>query len=91
MNYIFFNLSINLLSHNFMNNQECVHLALCSSLLFVATVISNQIYTFFREALIKGDGNRAIGINVKLNCLSIIKGNSVHMIVHEIVRQKINT
>jgi hypothetical protein len=28
---------------------------------------------------------------MKLNCLSIIKGNNVHMIVLEIVRQKINT
>jgi hypothetical protein len=56
----------------------------------VATVISNQIYTLFREALIKGDGNRAIEINVKLNCLSIIKGTSGHMIVLEIVRQKVN-
>jgi len=58
---------------------------------YCGSVISNQIYTFFREALIKGDGNRAIEINVKLNCLSIIKGNSVHMIVLEIVRQKVNT
>jgi hypothetical protein len=57
----------------------------------VATVISIQIYTFFRVALIKGEGNRAIEINVKINRLSIIKGNSVHMIVHEIVRQKVNT
>ena len=57
----------------------------------MATVISNQIYTFLRVALIKGEGNRAIEINVKINCLSIIKGNSVHMIVHEIVRQKVNT
>ena len=65
---------------------------MCSSLLLiVATVISNQIYTFFRVALIKGEGNRAIEINVKINCLSIIKGNSVHMIVLEIVRQKVNT
>ena len=68
---------------------EFDHLALCSSRLL--NVISNQIYTFFREALIKGDGNRTIEINMKLNCLSIIKGNSVHMIVLEIVQQKFNT
>jgi hypothetical protein len=49
------------------------------------------MYTFFRETLIKGDGNRTIEINMKLNCLSIIKGNSVHMIVLEIVQQKFNT
>ena len=49
------------------------------------------MYTFFKEALINGDGNRTIEINMKLNCLSIIKGNSVHMIVLEIVQQKINT
>jgi hypothetical protein len=49
------------------------------------------MYTFFREALIKGDGNRTIEINMKLNCLSIIKGNSVHMIDLEIVQQKFNT
>jgi hypothetical protein len=67
---------------------EFDHLALCSSRLL--TVISNQIYTFFREALIKGDGNRTIEINMKLNCLSIIKGNSVHMIVLEIVQQRFN-
>jgi hypothetical protein len=68
---------------------ELFHLPLCSSLLL--TVISNQMYNFFREALIKGDGNRTIEINVKLNCLSIIKGNSVHMVVLEIVQQKFNT
>ena len=49
------------------------------------------MYTFFKEALINGDGNRTIEINMKLNCLSIIKGNSVHMIVLEIVQQKFNT
>ena len=49
------------------------------------------MYTFFQEALIKGDGSRTIEINMKLNCLSIIKGNSVHMIVLEIVQQKFNT
>ena len=49
------------------------------------------MYTFFQEALINGDGNRTIEINMKLNCLSIIKGNSVHMIVLEIVQQKFNT
>ena len=48
------------------------------------------MYTFFREAVIKGDGNRTIEINMKLNCLSIIKGNNVHMIVFEIVQQKFN-
>ena len=47
------------------------------------------MYTFFREALIKGDGNRTIEINMKLNCLSVIKGNSVHDL--EIVQQKFNT
>jgi hypothetical protein len=48
------------------------------------------MYTFFKEALINGDGNRTIEINMKLNCLSIIKGNNVHMIVFEIVQQKFN-
>jgi hypothetical protein len=48
------------------------------------------MYTFLQEALIKGDGSRTIEINMKLNCLSIIKGNSVHMIVLEIVQQKFN-
>jgi len=49
------------------------------------------MYTFFQEALIKGDGNRTIEINMNFNCLSIIKGNSVHMLVLEIVQKKFNT